>query len=373
MILVAGSSIGYIRGSSLGVSNFGKKDYVDSLSASVDQPLPLSSSFVHDNSTLDILSVLFDSDVFLSMKYSLCDTDLEQISRPDFWDEVTLKQREIIDCCLADKASLLNPRRSKLVLSDLEYIRTFSTKTHDFSNASACDIHIVNGCIYELRHEFIIIARNLDYKSSANIVAISNTTDKFISIDYNLLFTDMPIVLQGTLYYIAGWCINAMKKVSFRRKASTKEPMLFLIALVNIPQTAAQELGLPTGKIDRVMAFGGLYFCSFDFFVLISRIENTFRVLLSEEALLIHGSFLLEKIRRNIFLSEIFKLELSSFLPKNLETEQRNIIAVYLVSIYTRMRCKDFAYKLLKKGSKLKICTRSLQAALSNPAYRKTK
>ena len=121
------------------------------------------------------------------------------------------------------------------------------------------------------------------------------------------------------------------------------------------------------------MAFGRLYFCSFDFFVLISRIENTFRVLLSEEALLIHGSFLLEKIRRNIFLSEIFKLELSSFLPKNLETEQRNIIAVYLVSIYTRMRCKDFAYKLLKNGSKLKICTRSLQAALSNPAYRSKK
>ena len=255
MILVTGSSIGYIRGSSLGVSNFGKKDDVDSLSASVDQPLPLSSSFVRDTSTLDILSVLFDSIVFLPMKYSLCDTDLEQISCPNFWDEVMLKQREIIDCCLADKASHLNPHRSKLVLSDLEYIRTFSTKTHDFSNASACDIHIVNGCIYELRHEFIIIARNLDYKSSANIVAISNTTDKFISIDYNLLFTDMPIVLQGTLYYIVGWCINAMKKVSFRRKASTKEPMLFLIALVSIPQTAAQELGLPTGKIDRVMAF----------------------------------------------------------------------------------------------------------------------
>ena len=70
--------------------------------------------------------MIFDSNVFLSMKCSLCDTNLEQISRPEFLNEVTLKQREIIDYCLADKLLLVNSRWSKLVLSDLEYMCTFS-------------------------------------------------------------------------------------------------------------------------------------------------------------------------------------------------------------------------------------------------------
>ena len=74
---------------------------------------------------------------------------------------------------------------------------------------------------------------------------------------------------------------------------------------------------MPTGKIDRVMAFGGLVFSSKDFFEMIywlvyyyllflfllytysiffkyNRMENVYCSLLSEESLVVHSSFLLD-------------------------------------------------------------------------------
>ena len=164
-----------------------------------------------------------------------------------------------------------------------------------------------------------------------------------------------------------------MKKVSFRRKKTTAEAMSYFVSFCSLTQKRAHDVGLPTGKVDRVMAFGGLTFCTNDYFVLICCVENIFRNILSEEALVIHGSFLLDKILRNILENSCYEAAIKGFLPPQIDEDTIEIIGKYLLSIYTRMRAKDFAYKLLKKGSKLKTCTRTLQAVLANPAHRAKK
>ena len=45
----------------------------------------------------------------------------------------------------------------------------------------------------------------------------------------------------------------------------------------------------------------------------------------------------------------------------------------YVVSVYSRMRGKDFCFKLLSRGSSLKVTTRQTQAVLADPKHRPKK
>ena len=135
-----------------------------------------------------------------------------------FWDGATVKQRELVDFCLAEKSTLLCSHRSKLVSLDLKFIAEFSEENCDWSDSTDRKRCMIKSCVYVLCHEFFLIARNLDYKSAENIGAISSLTDKFFSLDSSFLLNDIRDVLSETIYYIAGWSLNAMKKISFCQK-----------------------------------------------------------------------------------------------------------------------------------------------------------
>ena len=56
-------------------------------------------------------------------------------------------------------------------------------------------------------------------------------------------------------------------------------------------------------------------------------------------------------------------------VPEDCDSEVIETILQFLLRIYTRMRLKDFCYKLFKKGSKLKTTTRNAQIVLFNPEH----
>jgi len=81
------------------------------------------------------------------------------------------------------------------------------------------------------------------------------------------------------------------------------------------------------------MAFGGLTFCTNNYFVLICRVANIFRNILSEEALVIHGSFLLDKIWKNIVDNSCYMSVITSFLPPQLDEDTIKIDVMMQESI----------------------------------------
>ena len=87
------------------------------------------------------------------------------------------------------------------------------------------------------------------------------------------------------------------------------------------------------------------------------------------DSIVIHGSFLLDKIRKSILLNEDCEKLFKELVPNDCDSDVIEIIMKFLLRIYTIMRLKDFCYKLFKKGSKLKTTTRNAQIVLSNPEH----
>ena len=59
-----------------------------------------------------------------------------------------------------------------------------------------------------------------------------------------------------------------------------------------------------------------------------------------------------------------------TYLPDNVSSHSFNDVIDFILIIYSRMRGKDFAMKLLKKNAALKIPVRQIQAVLLDPKHR---
>ena len=107
--------------------------------------------------------------------------------------------------------------------------------------------------------------------------------------------------------------------------------------------------------------------------LVLSCVKRFFSKQLSEETLMVHGSFLLSKICVSILEHESFVVLVKEFIPFNSIGDSVGLICNYIMSIYTRMRSTGFAFMILRKGSKLKAMTRTTLAVISNPKNRSKK
>ena len=117
-----------------------------------------------------------------------------------------------------------------------------------------------------------LISRKLDYSSKEKITLIDQLVEDAFKLQHDVLLKKFSSVDQENLYYISGWVLSAMKKTAHHRKKDTSNSMNNFIKSCLISSEDAKKSSMPTGKVDRVMAFGGLSFCSPNFFIFIVRI-----------------------------------------------------------------------------------------------------
>ena len=205
----------------------------------------------------------------------------------------------------------------------------------------------------------------MDY-SDKNVRSIAKVAYSAFTLKSDDILRPMTTSVQEVVYYVGGWTLHAMKKIAIRRVEKFAVPIMFLVNLCSITSEVANSMDLPTGKTDRVQVFGGLSYPDDDYFELILRIEDVFANTLTKEYLMVYGSEIIEKIRNALLDNTALYSIVESLLPVNCDGVIVKKIIYYLVSIYSRMRGKDYAYKLFEKGSTLKVTTRTKCAVLSN-------
>jgi len=226
-------------------------------------PVILKSYFTRDTCVAKILGVLRDTDVFKSTDFNV--TDADKFLDPILWTIPLEKNRSNVDNFFAEKESQLSARRMKLVKLNNELIVSFASG----NIAAFCDStiwsEIVHCCLFELCHEFISICWNIDYMKE-NILGISEVVEYSMMEEIDVLLETAHKKKLEVLYCVSGWALHAMKRVATCRIIETREAMNFLIGLATVDAEIARTTGLPTGKIDRVVAFGGLVFSPEEFF-----------------------------------------------------------------------------------------------------------
>ena len=155
--------------------------------------------------------------------------------------------------------------------------------------------------------------------------------------------------LVETLYYILGLTIVALWKIADRRKEEMALCIRYFCNSCCIIGSIAKDKGLPPGKVDRVMAFGVFTFVNSDYFKFITRMENVFVHYLSYEYLSLYGSFLIERIKNALLKHDQVVSDFTMFVPDNVTDEISLTVLSLLLTLYSRMRGKDFSMKLLRK------------------------
>ena len=224
--------------------------------------------------------------------------------------------------------------------------------------------HYFSCCEYEL--QFIKVCRKMDY-SSKLVTTIDEMIVMSFSSNTSSICLEMGNRLVETLYYISGWTIVALRKIADRRKEEVALCIRYFCNTCCTIGSVAKDKGLPTGKVDRVMAFGSLTFVNSDYFKFITRMENVFVHCLSYEHLSLYGSFLIERIKNALLNHDQVVSDFTMFVPDNVSNEISLTVLSLLLTLYSRMRGKDFSMKLLRKHASLKTSTRANQAVISNP------
>ena len=279
------------------------------------------------------------------------------------WTPVLKSQRDNVDACLATLKTQLPSKRSKLTKLDIKCISEFVDSIDDSVGIKR------KAFMYDLCHEFMKISRKMDYLDMG-VNDISSIVSFAFSCEINCIKNEMSPSILETLYYITGWTISACRKVAEQRREEVATALRYLANSCTITSSVAKPKNLPTGKIDRIMAFGALSYASQEYFEFILRIEEVYVRLLTNENLIVHGSFLIHKIKTNLLNNSDVKWVFNKFMMPNSKKEIRNVSLDYLLGIYARMRGKDFCFKLLSKGSVLKVSTRQAMAVLADPKHR---
>jgi len=84
-----------------------------------------------------------------------------------------------------------------------------------------------------------------------------------------------------------------------------------------------------------------------------------------------YGAFIVSKIEETLLCNFNARAKFGEFLP--IGTEDESVLTCFklLTSMYSKMRGKDFALKLVSKGLALKLATRNAMAAISNACIQK--
>ena len=279
-----------------------------------------------------------------------------------FWMYVYKKEMINVRECAVDRRTQLVSRNKKLILMDTELCRSFAKEK--------CGIMTEQSVLFVLCHEFIKVSRSFRYSSDHLRSLPSFIRDIFSCSDVEIL-GNYNRVAQETLYYITGWTIHAVKKIAPRRKKDTRHALVYLANSVTVDDLDGnQKSQLPTGKVDRLISFGGLCYATYAYFVFMARMETIYSNILSEEYIVALGTNIVEHIRLKLKSEAVVIDLLVRFVPPSVSPKCFSEVVDYLFMIYSRMRGKDFAMKLLKKNATLKLPVRQIQAVLSDPKHR---
>ena len=119
------------------------------------------------------------------------------------------------------------------------------------------------------------------------------------------------VCLAETMYYIAGWLLSVIGNESDRRKDTIVSNILDNIFITcNIDRESADSCALLCGKVNRVMAYGGLKYPSASFYHFVAKIEKCFGTIITSENLLLHGpslnNLIMLSLRNNLRLEILF-------------------------------------------------------------------
>lgn len=152
-------------------------------------------------------------------------------------------------------------------------------------------------------------------------------------------------LLLETIYYIAGYMLKAAEKEGLRHgdKSEVRRALLRLSESVYSTKDGAELANirsmLPTGKVDRIISFGGLKYPTEEFYLAVWRTEGVYSKVLSDDVLILEGGSVIERVNNlllaNAHLFDIF----SSFLPRAF-AEEKDVVAralAWFLRTYGRM------------------------------------
>ena len=126
--------------------------------------------------------------------------------------------------------------------------------------------------------------------------------------------------------------------------------LVYFVSSVSIVDpTAENKCGLPTGKVDRLICYGGLKYANFQFFQFVVRLEMVYSNIFSEEYIVAIGPNIVDRIRVSLKKETDVTVWLAQFIAPDTKPKCFDELVNFLLMIYSRMRGKDFAMKLLKK------------------------
>ena len=119
---------------------------------------------------------------------------------------------------------------------------------------------------------------------------ILSLVEKLFTGDVIDILQKMSDVAKENIYYVSGWSINMITRVSRNRTPSIAKLLTFLVSSVSL-EKSDQHSNLPTGKVDRRNKFNSLRYANQNYFSFVVRLENVFCELLDEKSLMMFGSF----------------------------------------------------------------------------------
>ena len=330
----------------------------------------VSSSYDRLTVLKDVLIQLKETAVLKSILPSMSDVECNNFLDEVMWEDMLRVQRCNVDSCLAEKKTQLSKRTMKLALMDVDSCTKFSELNNTVLKRGNKASMFWQACLYEACDEFIKVARKLDY-SNIPLEHIPDLIEKSFAVeshDISALFTDAE---YSQLYYIAGWTLNALVKVSARKKDDLATALLYFTNFCTSSEIEASSNELPSEIVSRKNAFDGLTFVKREYFVFILRLELVFcKILSEEESILLHGSFVIAKIMKFLHVSDHVLFAFHRFFSTSCETCIVEKVLGLLLSMYSRMKGKDFARSMHEKNSSLIVTIRQTTAVLSDGRHR---
>lgn len=91
--------------------------------------------------------------------------------------------------------------------------------------------------------------------------------------------------------------IHAAEKAARRRRSETRQCLIYFVNTATIRDDHhSQRHTLPTGKVDRMIRFGGLRYATRQYFIFVVRMEIIYSHILSEEYTVTLGPNLVDQI-----------------------------------------------------------------------------
>ena len=109
--------------------------------------------------------------------------------------------------------------------------------------------------IFLICYEFIRISRSFRY-SSKTIKSLPLFVTESFSRGSQQIIDEFSVLVQETLYYIAGWTIHAASKTSWRRREDIRHCLNFFVNSVSIMDSDSEIMQLANRTSGSTHSFG---------------------------------------------------------------------------------------------------------------------